>query len=87
MEFDLSSKRKQIIDRFGNLNGDHVAMLMEVLRIVEEQDKEFIRLLKEELCEEKLGKHHATTTCENDIEQPTCTHCNKIDKLAGEDLI
>lgn len=41
------------------------------------ENEEFIKALKEYFCYEKTN-----TTCENDIEQPTCPSCNKIDELA-----
>lgn len=71
-EFNLSEKRKKIRERFGILSDDHKAMLEEVLRIVEEQDKEFIRRLKEELSWEGGHKPEAI----NQV----------IDKLSGDRL-
>ena len=45
--FNLSKKRDNITKRFGLLYGGHIAMLEEFLKVVDEQDKEFIKLLKE----------------------------------------
>ncbi len=45
--------------------------------------KKAVRELKECFCcETEPG-----VTCENDIEEPTCPECNKIDKIFGEELI
>jgi len=45
----LSDKRKQIQNRFGDLNMSQVVLLEEVLRIIEEQDKQFIKDLKDKI--------------------------------------
>ena len=74
-EFDLSEKRDSIAKRFGMLNGDHIAMLEEVLRIVEEQDKEFIRLVKEL---SSIAWYEEMTIQD---------YIKRLDKLAGEKLV
>ena len=68
-EFNLSDKRNRLHDLFKS--EEYKAVTRDVLKEVEKQDKEFIRLLKEELKE-------CGFSCGLPIE--------KIDKLAGEKL-
>lgn len=81
-EFNLSDKRKEL---FGTWNRVSEGIPNSLIKSIEEQDKEFIRLLKEELTklcgnrDLEYGEHH-----------PFCESCidtnNKIDKLAGDKL-
>lgn len=78
-EFDLSEERKKLFNPvFIPLNGYDKNTLEEVRKIVEMQDKEFIRLLKEEI-------HEAIFN--NKWEAINTILLNKIiDKLSGASL-
>lgn len=69
-EFDLSEKRKELYI-FLKKMGLRVVSCEEILYTIEEQDKEFIRLLKEELRFTNLSQKNADKI---------------IDKLAGSKL-
>ena len=48
-EFKLIEKRKELLKYFKEQFGKNSIIPDDILRVVKEQDKEFIRLLKEEL--------------------------------------
>ena len=66
-EFNLKEERKKVFEMF--LGTPHIA---QIYRIILEQDKEFIRLLKEEIGIESINPVWYKKT---------------IDKLAGDKLI
>lgn len=78
--FDLSEARMlilSILDVTRKLNAKEHGLILEVLRIVEEQDKEFIKRLKARIERNK----HLLDYQEREF------YLNEIDKLAGEKLI
>ncbi len=79
-EFNLSEKRKRLINNveilkmFKNIKEDNDKIIF-ILGLVEEQDKEFIKRLKEEI----LGKQGI-------LEKDYFEIIKEIDKLAGDKL-
>jgi hypothetical protein len=71
-EFNLSEKRKQMFLRLQNTEPDVDWIIQVIEKEIEKQDKEFIRLLKEEILE-----------WDNQANQ----EIKIIDKLAGKELI
>jgi len=70
--WNLSEKRKELFEKelVGNANGGRI------YRKILKQDREFIRLLKNNLCREN---EPAPKDC-------TCWACGYINALAGEEL-
>ena len=91
MEFNLSEKRKEIfkehLDFPANCNID---CIIGIKKEIIEQDKEFIKLLKEEIQSKSLSDSIANTLMANDeseIRTISPLECdNIIDKLAGPKL-
>ncbi len=75
-EFDLSSKRKEIIEVIKDLEADKLSTILihKILKLIQIQDKEFIRLLKERF--NNIGYN----------EKYCPLLYGEIDKLAGKDL-
>lgn len=76
-EFNLS-KKQEILEYWKEQNfwkgATHEAIVKKTLELVEKKEKEFIRLLKENLCD-----------CSKGFEK--CYYCETFDKLAGDKLI
>lgn len=93
-EFNLSEKRKEIIKELDEnqswKRGSRRYIVEKVLEKIEYQDKEFIKLLKEELKvrwvdeAKKLGEEEFTATSVGELFE---LFGEEIDKLAGEKLI
>ncbi len=72
-EFKLIDKRREIRVAISRLDSERLqGQLIEIVDMVEKQDKKFIRLLKEDCC-----------ICHKDRPELKCLFCDKIDKLSG----
>lgn len=88
-EFDLSKKRTELLRYFEEQFGKKSIIPKDILRMVTEQDKEFIRRLKD-----TINSFRAECYCEDCGVGVPCDRCNddmiewdrlqkKLDKLAG----
>ena len=79
-EFNLSKKRKELFVDASKSKSRKEAVLKALQRAIGQQDKEFIKRLKEQQC------FHNKSRRKNEYCN-VCSYCKKINKLAGKDLI
>ena len=77
-EFNLKKSRYELVRVLREDFGIHNSKAWSIMKKVEEQDKEFIKLLKKDLLKMKFDESKYSYKLRI---------CKRIDKLAGKDLI
>ena len=76
-EFNLNEKRKELFDYLIEQFGDKSMIPCDILRVVERQDKEFTKGLRNKLCKNYTERFRE----ENNRENCDCENCKIINKL------